>query len=299
MTIMKDYFVVGNPATEILAKNIAKKLQAKYLKPTLKVFADGESKLTISKKVNNGTIIVVSSTGPPVDSNLIRTLSLISKSREMSTEVIAVIPYMGYAKQDKEFLKGEIITISVIAKLFKAAGATRIIVVDFHSPNALSFFKLPITNISTVSLFAKYFKNYKLKDPIVIAPDMYWKTNAEKFAKHLNVNCIALNKQRDRKTGKLIIKSHFPKLSKKHDLILFDDMVSTGKSILKAIQFLKRKNFRKIYVVCTHPVFAGDSERKIKNMGVTQIIGTNSIEGKFAKIDLSEIIVNAIKDLTP
>jgi ribose-phosphate pyrophosphokinase len=293
---MSNYFVIGSPTAEILAKNIAKKLQAKYLKTTLKVFLDGESKLTISGHVNKGTIIVVSSTGPPVDSNLVQTLSLISKSREMSSQVIAVVPYMGYAKQDKEFLKGEIITISVIAKLFKAAGATRLIVVDFHSPNALSFFKVPTKNLSAIFLFAEYFRNYKLKNPLVVSPDMFWKSNAEKFAKHLNTTAIALNKQRDRKTGKLVIKSPFPKFSKGRDLILFDDMVSSGGSILKAIQFLNKENFRKIYVVCTHPVFVGDSERKIKKAGATRIIGTNSIEGKFAKVDLSEIISKTILD---
>jgi ribose-phosphate pyrophosphokinase len=234
--------------------------------------------------------------GPPVDSNLVQTLSLISKSHEMSPNVIVVVPYMGYAKQDKEFLKGEIITISVIAKLFKAAGATRLIVVDFHSPNALSFFKLPTKNISTVSLFAEYFKNYKLKNPLVISPDMFWKSNAEKFAKHINTTSVAINKQRNRKTGKLTIKSPFPKFSKGQDIIFFDDMVSTGGSILKIIQFFKKENFRKMYVVCTHPVFVGDAERKIKKAGVTKIIGTNSIEGKFSKIDLSGIISKTIQN---
>jgi len=293
---MKDYFVIGSLTSKNLARKIAKKLQAKYLKATLKVFADGESKLTISGHVNKGTIIVVSSMGPPVDSNLIQTLSLISKSREMSSNVIAVIPYMGYAKQDKEFLKGEIVTISVIAKLFKAAGATRLIVVDFHSPNALSFFKLPTKNISAVSLFAEYYKNYKLKNPLVISPDLFWKSNAEKFAKYINTTAVAINKQRNRKTGKLVIKPPFPKFSKGQDIIFFDDMVTTGGSILKAIQFLKKENFRKMYVVCTHPVFVGDAEKKIKKAGVTKIIGTNSIEGKFSKIDLSHIISKAIQN---
>jgi len=293
---MNDYFVIGSLTSKNLARKIAKKLQAKYLKTTLKVFADGESKLTISGQVNKGTIIVVSSMSPPVDSNLIQTLSLISKSSEISSNVIAVVPYMGYAKQDKEFLKGEIITISVIAKLFKAAGATRLIVVDFHSPNALSFFKLPTKNISTAYLFAEYFKNYKLKNPLVISPDMFWKSNAERFAKHINTTAVAINKQRNRKTGKLVIKPPFPKFSKGQDIIFFDDMVTTGGTILKAIQFFKKENFRKMYVVCTHPVFVGDAEKKIKKAGVTKIIGTNSIEGKFAKIDLSDIISKAIWD---
>ncbi len=293
---MDNWFVIGSPTSKSLAKKIAKKLHATYLKTTLKVFPDGESKLTVSGNIKKGTIIVVSSTGPPVDSNLVHALSLISKSREMSSDVIAVIPYMGYAKQDKEFLKGEIITISVIAKLFKAVGATRLIVVDFHSPNALNFFKLPIKNISAVSLFAEYFKKYHLKNPLVVSPDMFWKSNAERFAKSLNTTCIALNKQRDRKTGKLVIKSPLPKFSKGGDLILFDDMVSSGGSILKAIKFLKKENFRNMYVVCTHPVFVGDSKKKIKKAGVSKIIGTNSIEGSFSQIDLSEIISKTIKN---
>ncbi len=292
---MNNYFVIGSPNSENLAKKIAKKLQAKYLKTTLKIFSDGERKLTISGHAKKGTIVVVSSTGPPVDSNLVQTLSLVSKSREMSPNVIAVVPYMGYAKQDKEFLKGEIITISVIAKLFKAAGATRLIVVDFHSPNALNFFKLPLKNISAVSLFAEYFKKYKLQNPLVISPDMFWKHNAEKFAKYLNTNAIALNKHRDRKTGKLIIMPPFPKILKEHDVILFDDMVSSGGSILKTIKFLKG-NFRNMYVACTHPVFVGNSERKIIKAGATAIIGTNSIEGKFSKVDLSGIISKTIQN---
>ncbi|MDH3312220.1 MAG: ribose-phosphate diphosphokinase [Nitrosopumilus sp.] len=292
---MNNYFVIANPTSENLAKKIAKELSAKYLNTKLKVFPDGESKLTIMGYVNKGTIIVVSSTGPPVDSNLVRTLSLISKSREIFSNVIAVVPYMGYAKQDKEFLKGEIITISVIAKLLKAAGATRLIVVDFHSPNAIDFFKLPTKNISAISLFAEYFKNHKLKNPLVVSPDLFWKSSAEKFAKSINATAIALNKQRNRKTGELSIKSSLPKFSKECDLILFDDMVSTGGSMLKAIKFLKG-NFRNMYVVCTHPVFVGDSERKLKQAGVTKIIGTNSIEGKFSKIDLSKIISETIRN---
>ena len=293
---MENYYVVANPSSENLAKNITKKLHAKYLKTQMRIFPDGESKLTICGSVKKGTIIVVSSTGPPVDSNILRTLSLISKSREMSQKVIAVIPYLGYAKQDKEFLKGEIITISVIAKLLKAAGATHLIVVDFHSVDALNFFKLPMKNISAISEFVVYFQKHSLKNPLVVSPDMFWKSNAKTFARSINASVISLNKQRDRKTGKLVIKSPPQKFPKGGDLILFDDMVSSGGTILKAIKFLTRKNFRKVFVVCTHPVFSGDAKRKIKNAGVTGIVGTNSIEGEFSKIDLSDIICKAIKN---
>ncbi|MGI9565701.1 MAG: ribose-phosphate diphosphokinase [Nitrosopumilus sp.] len=293
---MNNYSVIGGPTSETLAKKIAKRLHAKCLRTTLRVFPDGESKLTVLDQVPCKTTVVVSSTGPPVDSNLIQTLSLISKSREMSSDVITVMPYMGYAKQDKEFLRGEIITLSVVAKLLKAAGATRLILVDFHSPEAMGFFKIPTKNLSSTSLFAKFFKSHKLRNPLVVSPDVYWKSNAKEFAGLIGAKATALNKQRNRKSGKLVIKSPPIKFEEKCDLILLDDMVSTGASIVKAIQFLKRSNFRKIYVACTHPVFVGDSERKIKKAGVNKIIGTNSIEGKLAQIDLSQIIANTILD---
>ncbi len=292
---MSEYFVIGGKSSEKLSKNIAKKLNAKFIKTSLKVFPDGESKITLLDSLGKGTIIVVSSTGPPVDSNLIHILSLISKAREKSSDVIAVVPYMGYAKQDKEFLEGEIITISVVAKLLKSAGATKLIVVDFHSKDALKFFKIPTKNISAIPLFAKYLKRQNLKNPLIVSPDLFWKDNAKELATYLNTKSIALNKQRNRKTGKLVIKPPFPKFSKGCDLILFDDMISTGSSMLKTINLLKKKSFRKIFAVCTHPVFAGDAEKKIKNSGISKIIGTNSIEGKFSKIDLSELISKTIQ----
>lgn len=292
---MENFCVVANPLSESLAKNIAKKLSAKYLKTDLRIFPDGESKLRILGKAKKETIVVVSSTGPPVDSNILRTLSLISKSRELSKKVIAVIPYMGYAKQDKEFLKGEIITISVIAKMVKAAGATHLIVVDFHSKEALKFFKLPTQDVSAIQAFTRYFKKLNLKKPLVVSPDLFWESNTKKFAQQIGATAISLNKQRNRKSGKLVIKSPPREFPKSGDLIIFDDMVSTGGTILKAIQTLKRKNFRKVFVVCTHPVFSGNAKQKIKDAKITSIVGTNSIEGEFSKIDLSELICKAIK----
>ncbi|NIS94796.1 MAG: ribose-phosphate diphosphokinase [Nitrosopumilaceae archaeon] len=293
---MEKYTVIGGPTSENLAQKISKKLHAKFLKAELKIFPDGESKITVNGISKTEKIIIVQSTNPPVDTNLVHVLSLIYQARKMSSEVYAVIPYMGYAKQDKEFLKGEIITISVIAKLLKAAGATRLIVVDIHSDKELDFFKISSKNLSAVPLLAKYFKKIKLHQPLVVSPDLFWKNKAKEFAKELNCNSIALNKQRNRKTGKLIIKSSkLPKYDFQ-DVILLDDMVSTGGSIVKAIEFLKKKNLGKIYVACTHAVLAGNAEKRLKKAGVNKIVSTNTISGKYSLVDLSGIISEIIKE---
>ncbi|KAF6246248.1 phosphoribosylpyrophosphate synthetase [Nitrosopumilus sp. b3] len=293
---MKKYVVIGGPSSEDLAQKISKKLNAKFLKTELKIFSDGESKITIKRMIKAQRVIVVQSTHMPVDRNFVQAFSLIYQARKMSSEVYAVIPYVGYAKQDKEFLKGEIITIAVIAKLFKAAGATKLIVVDIHSDEELNFFKIPTKNLSAVPLLADYFQKIKLKNPLIVSPDLFWKKKAKEFAKILNCNSIALNKQRNRNTGKLVIKSpKFPKTNFQ-DIILLDDMVSTGGSIVKAIEFLKKKNLGRIYVACTHAVLADNAEKRLKKAGVYKIISTNSISGKHAFVDLSRIISKTIQE---
>jgi ribose-phosphate pyrophosphokinase len=285
--------VIGGKASEDLAKKIATKLKATYLKSELRIFSDGESKITISGKPK-GKVVVVQSTYPPVDSNLIQALSLVSKARKYSSQVIAVIPYLGYARQDKEFLPGEVITMSLVANMFKAAGATKIIVVDIHSKMALNHFKISAKNVSDIPELVKYFKKLKLKDPLVVSPDLGGIARARDFANQLGVKFIALNKHRDRNTGIVEIRSKNQKHVKGRDLILVDDMISTGGSIVKAAEFLKKQKCRNVYAACTHALLIGDAEKRIKKAGVLKIISTNTIPGKTGLVDVSNIISKAI-----
>ena len=286
--------VIGGKASEALAKKLANKLKAKFVRSDLRVFPDGEIKITINSKPKKGKIVVVQSTYPPVDSNLIQALSLISKAKQYSSNVTAVIPYLGYARQDREFLPGEVITIKTIANLFKAAGASKIIVVDIHSKIALNQFKIPSKNVSAVPELVKYFKKLRLKEPLVVSPDLGGATRAKEFAKHFGTKFIALKKQRNRKTGKVLIKSSNLKEVKGRDLVLVDDMISTGGSIIKATQFLKKQKCKRVFVACTHALLMNNAEKKIKKAGVSQIISANTIPGKTAKVDVSSSIAKVI-----
>jgi len=286
--------VIGGKASENLARKLSKTLKAEYIQSDLRVFPDGESKITVNTELKKGKIVVVQSTYPPVDSNLIQAFSLISKAKQYSSDIIAVIPYMAYARQDREFLSGEIVTMKVISKLFKAAGATKLIIVDIHSKIALEQFKIPARNISAIPELVKYFNKLKLKDPLVVSPDTGGKTRAKEFAKLFATDFIALEKQRDRNTGKVTIKSSNLKNVEKRDLILVDDMISTGGSIIKATQFLKKQKCRKIFVACTHGLLLKDAEKKIRKAGATKIVCTNTIPGKTAVVDVSSIIAKEI-----
>ncbi len=290
---MTDYTVIGGPSSEQLAKKIASKLKSKFIGCELRVFPDGESKITLKAKPS-GKILVVQSIYPPVDSNLLRCLAIISQARAFSSQVYVVVPYMGYARQDRQFLPGEIITMELVAKMFKAAGASKVFIVDIHSITALEHFAIPAKNISAVEELAKHFKKMALQDPLVVSPDKGGVERAKNFAKFLGVDYTALEKQRDRKTGNVQIKSKGLDGVKGRDIILVDDMISTGGSIVKAAEFLKKQKSGKVYACCTHALLIGDAEKNIIKAGVTKIISTNTIPGKTSTVDVSPIIVKAM-----
>tara|TARA_B100001750_G_scaffold74743_1_gene59492 strand:- start:23 stop:898 length:876 start_codon:yes stop_codon:yes gene_type:complete len=291
---MVKFTVVSGNTSNDLAKRIARKLKSPYIKTEKKVFPDGESKITINQIPKKSIVIVVQSTYPPVDSNLLELLSIVSKVQKFSSKVYAVIPYMGYARQDREFLGGEIVTIGVVGKLLKAAGVKKVLTVDIHSKLALKELKISSENVSAMEDLVKYFKKLKMKEPLVVSPDMGGQERAEKFARLLKTDFIALKKHRDRKTGKVNILSGKVDV-KNRDLVLVDDMISTGGSIVKATRFLKKQKCRRVFVACTHALLVNDAAKKIKNAGVSQIISTNTIPGKSAKVDVSRVISDALK----
>jgi ribose-phosphate pyrophosphokinase len=286
--------VIAGKSSEDVARKLSRKIKANFVKSQVRVFADGESKITLSGKISKQKSIVVQSIYPPVDTNLIQALSLISKAKERSSEVIAVIPYMGYARQDREFLPGEIVTMKVLGKLFKGAGASKIIAVDIHSMIGFKHFTIKTKNVSAIPELVRYFKKLSLKDPLVVSPDQGGKERAKEFAKELGSEFIALEKKRDRTTGKVQIKTKNLDEVVNRDLILVDDMISTGGSIVKATQFLKKQKCKKVYVACTHALLMNDAEKRIRKAGVTKIISANTIPGKTSIVDISNAIAKAI-----
>jgi len=292
--LLSKLSVIAGKSSEDVAKKLSKKIKANIIKTEIRVFADGESKITLNGKISKKKSVVVQSIYPPVDTNLIQALSLISKAKETSSEVIAVIPYMGYARQDREFLPGEIITMKVLGKLFKGAGASKIIAVDIHSMVGFKHFTIKTKNVSAIPELVRYVKKLSLKNPLVVSPDQGGKERAKEFAKELGSEYIALEKKRDRKTGKVQIKTKNLDEVANRDLILVDDMISTGGSIVKATQFLKKQKCKKVYVACTHALLMNNAEKRIRKAGVTKIISANTIPGKTSIVDISNTIAKAI-----
>jgi ribose-phosphate pyrophosphokinase len=285
--------IVTGPGSFDLANNIAKRLGAQLVAATLRIFSDGESSIKLGKVGKN--CVILQSTNPPADTHLIQLLMMAKKcTDDGAQDICAVVPYLGYARQDRAFLEGEVVSIGLVAKLFETVGLKHIITVDIHSQLAMSYFA-SIQNLSSVRLLADYASKMKLRDAIAVSPDAGGTNRAKEFARHLDIDVVALKKYRHRITGEVTVDESLDRDISKRDAILIDDIISSGDSIIKAAEVLNKKGVGKIYAMCAHALLIGDAAQKIKSAGVEDIISTNSVPGDYSKVDLSPEIALALK----
>jgi len=284
--------VIAGPASSDLADRVAKRLSAHLVAVELRVFSDGESKMKMGRVGKN--CIIVQSTYPPADTHLMQALMMAVRCAEGARDVCAVIPYLAYARQDRAFLEGEVVSIALVAKLLQSAGVGHVITVDIHSQLAMSYFA-SVQNVSSIPLLAEYASKMKLRRPIAVSPDAGGADRAKEFAKHSKTDMFALKKSRDRTTGEVTVDEKLDIDVSGRDAILIDDMISSGGSMVKAAEVLHKKGAGKVYAMCAHALLIGDAAQRLKAAGVQDIIATNSVPGEYAKVDLSPAIAEVVK----
>jgi ribose-phosphate pyrophosphokinase len=285
--------VVTGPGTFDLADKIARRLGAHLAVASLRIFSDGESSIKLGRVGKN--CVIVQSSNPPTDTHLIQLLMMAKKcTDDGAQDVCAVVPYLGYARQDRAFLEGEVVSISLVAKLFESVGLKHIITVDIHSELAMSYFA-SIQNVSSIPLLADYASKMRLHDPIAVSPDAGGTNRAKEFARHLDIDVLVLKKSRHKVTGDVTMEERLDTDISKRDAIVIDDIISSGGSLIKAAEVLNKKGAGKIYAMCAHALLINDAAQKIKSAGVEDIISTNSVPSQYAKVDLSPEIALALK----
>jgi ribose-phosphate pyrophosphokinase len=290
---LPEISVIAGPASADLAEKIAKRLGAQLVPAELRVFSDGESKIRMGKGGKN--CVIVQSTHPPVDTHLIQAMMMAKKcADDGARDVCAVIPYLAYARQDRAFLEGEVVSIALVAKLLEAAGVKHVVTVDIHSQLAMSHFA-SVQNVSSIPLLADYATKMKLHRTIVVSPDAGGANRAKEFAQRLKTDMVTLKKSRDRTTGEVTVDEKLDADVSDREAILVDDMISSGGSIVKAAELLRKKGAGKVYAMCAHALLIGDAAQKIKSAGVQDIIATNSVPGECSNVDLSPAIAEALK----
>jgi len=287
-----DTVIISDDQNSPLAKKISLDLHAEYKNIELRIFADGESKIRLDNMAKKNCIII-HSTYPPTDQHLMQLFMIMYKCKEDGAKDICVVsPYLAYTRQDKVFVDGEIITSNLVAKILACLGITKLVTIDSHKPNALnySFATIDLTAIPSLSSYVKH--NLTMNNPIVISPDEGGIERAKKFAGLINANSLSLVKTRDRFTGDVSISLLDQGSLKNCDALIVDDMISTGASIMKTIELLKKYHIGDVYAICTHALLLDDAKQKLLNAGIKEVISTNSIPNEFAKVDLSSVISN-------
>jgi len=274
-----------------LANKIGDCLGLQVLQANLKIFSDGESKIQLDS-ISGKKCIIIHSTNPPVDQHLMQLFMIIHNCKTNHAQNIYLIsPYMGYSRQDKEFIKGEVITFELIGKILGNIGTNSLVTIDIHNPNVLTRFNFKADNISAIPLLAQYvLKHLKLDNVLVISPDTGGIARAKQLASIIETEVLSLTKRRDKQTGEVMTRYEGITPVYDRDVILIDDIISTGHSIINAVKILKQLRCKKVFVLCTHALLIENAAQKLLTSGVNEIIATNSVPNPFAKVDLSGIL---------
>jgi ribose-phosphate pyrophosphokinase len=220
---------------------------------------------------------------------------MISSLKRMHAGKIRVfVPYMAYARQDKAFRPGESLIAHDICKIIENAGADEFYAIDIHAEHVLKAFNIPAFNLNPMKLLAEYVKLKKLQDPVVVSPDKgaveRSKSFAEFFGKHVPVEIFS--KERDVITGEIKMTGEL-KVDKK-DVIIADDIISTGGTMSSAIKIAKKSGARKVYAIGTHLLLIQDAITRIMDAGATEIIGTDTLQNPFSQVSMAELIAEEI-----
>ena len=266
----------GNAHPE-LAKDICKYLKIKLCDAFVGKFSEGEIRVKINENIRGKDVFVVQPTCPPANDNIMELLIMIDAlKRASASRITAVIPYFGYARQDRKDQPRVPITAKLVANLLTVAGANRVLTMDLHAGQIQGFFDIPVDNLLAVGVFIEYIEKLKLKDRVVVSPDVGGIKMARAYAKRLSAGLAIIDKRRNSPEETEVM--HILGDVEGKDVIIVDDIIATGSSLIEGVQALKKAKARAIYAAITHGVLSGPAiERVDKCKDLEELIISDSI----------------------
>ena len=292
----KMKIILGPSSTE-LAEKIADLTGFEKVSVASRVFPDGESYVRLENSVMDEHVAIVNTTSKPQDSNLMQLGFLANAAkRNGAKKVTAIVPYLAYARQDRIFLEGENVSIETVAAMLKAAGIDQLVTANIHAETTLNKFPFPAKTLTAIPLLAEYFLKKGFTEAFALAPDKGAMYIAQQAQLILGGEAGNLEKQRDRHTGQTTQTGVHLKVKGK-TVIIFDDIISTGGTIVGAAKILREQGAAKIYTACVHGLLIGDAEKRIIDAGVEEIVTTDSVPSKNSKVTLAPLLSEALKAL--
>lgn len=293
--------LISGTANKDLAEKIAKKLNIPLTEVEIKRFSDGEIYARILESIRGADVYVIQPTCPDVNKNLMELLIIMDALKRSSpARITAVIPYFGYARQDKKIKPREPITAKLVARMIEIAGANRAIMFDLHCPQIQGYFDIPSDNLDLLPTFTEYILNKKFKDVVIVAPDVGGTIRARLLAKILNVPLAIIDKRRP-KPGVAEVENLVGDVNGK-TAILVDDLIDSAGTITEASKILKKFGAEEVYVLATHPLLSGPAIKRLDEAPIKEVILTDTIqipkEKKLSKIKIisvAELLAETIK----
>lgn len=275
----KDIKIFAGNSNKKLAQEIADKMGLPIGSANVGMFSDGESAINIEEVVRGSDVFIIQSTSTPVNDNLVELLIIIDALKRASAgRITAVMPYFGYARQDRKAKARDPISAKLVANLLTVAGADRILTMDLHAPQLQGFFDIPVDHLVGVPILAQYFKEKfaDANDIVVVSPDVGSVTRSRKFAQRLDCPLAIIDKRRP-KANVCEVMNIIGDIKDKR-VILVDDMIDTGGTIINAANALVERGAKEVYACCTHAVFSGPAIERIKNSAIKEMVVLNTID---------------------
>ena len=297
--------LTGN-SNKQLSNKISKNLKNKLVNTSIRKFADGEIYIEINENIRGNSIFIIQSVSSPANDNLMELLLCIDALKRSSAKnITAVIPYFGYARQDRKVVPRTSISANLVSNLITNAGADRVVTVDLHAGQIQGFFDIPVDNLFATPIFAKHIKRkIKSNNIICVAPDVGGVERARALGKKLDVGLAIVDKRRP-SPGKSQVMNVIGNVKNKI-CILTDDIIDSGGTIVNAADALLKRGAKEVHVYATHGVFSGDAVKKIKNSKIKNLVITDSIDSsdKLKKVrnievlSISILLAEAIKRIS-
>ncbi len=273
---MRGYKVFSGTANEAFSKAVTKYLSIPLSEATINRFSDGEISIQISESVRGRDVFIIQSTCAPANANLMELLIMTDAlKRSSANSITAIVPYFGYARQDRKAAPRVPISAKLVANLFETAGIDRVVTLDLHAGQIQGFFDIPVDNLYGSIVFTDYLKRKNLKNPIIASPDIGGVARARNFAKNMGLEIVIVDKRRE-KANESEVMNIIGNVEGK-DVILIDDMIDTAGTIVKAAAALKKNGASSVMAFCSHPVLSGPAHDRIRDGELDELVVTDTI----------------------